>query len=194
MKKSERRENTLNPSPCVVLTNRGYTKHYYAGAERVAARIGGGGLDALGHAIDADDTLQTKADMLFDQGLEQVNDRELKENDLECIMQNWAATQELGHGTEGMPRRMKAKVRIDHGKFSERVNSMLDTPDNGREKEVYFYHSDHLGSASWITDGSGTAVQHLQYLPYGEPRTSTSTRSATASASPSLERGKTARL
>ena len=26
-----------------------------------------------------------------------------------------------------------------------------------------------LGSASWITDASGTPVQHLQYLPYGEP-------------------------
>ena len=34
---------------------------------------------------------------------------------------------------------------------------------------VYFYHSDHLGSASWITNGSGTPVQHLQYMPYGEP-------------------------
>ena len=28
--------------------------------------------------------------------------------------------------------------------------------------------SDHLGSASWITDKGGLAVQHLQYLPYGE--------------------------
>ena len=27
----------------------------------------------------------------------------------------------------------------------------------------------HLGSASWITDASGTPVQQLQYLPYGEP-------------------------
>ena len=31
------------------------------------------------------------------------------------------------------------------------------------------YHSDHLGSASWITNNYGSAVQHLQYLPYGEP-------------------------
>ena len=27
----------------------------------------------------------------------------------------------------------------------------------------------HCGSASWITNGSGTPVQHLQYMPYGEP-------------------------
>ncbi len=27
----------------------------------------------------------------------------------------------------------------------------------------------HCGSASWITNGSGTPIQHLQYMPYGEP-------------------------
>ena len=32
----------------------------------------------------------------------------------------------------------------------------------------YFYHPDHLGSSSWITDGSGNAIQHLHYLPFGE--------------------------
>ena len=30
------------------------------------------------------------------------------------------------------------------------------------------YHSDHLGSDSFITDADGTVMQHLQYLPYGE--------------------------
>ena len=37
------------------------------------------------------------------------------------------------------------------------------------DSAVYYYHGDHLGSASWITNGSGTPVQHLQYMPYGEP-------------------------
>ena len=35
-------------------------------------------------------------------------------------------------------------------------------------KENYFYHPDHLGSSSWITYTDGSAVQHLQYLPWGE--------------------------
>ncbi|MBR5831567.1 MAG: hypothetical protein IKY79_03005, partial [Bacteroidales bacterium] len=30
-----------------------------------------------------------------------------------------------------------------------------------RDSAVFFYHSDHLGSASWITNSSGTPVQHL---------------------------------
>ena len=62
-----------------------------------------------------------------------------------------------------------------------------------KEDEVYYYHGDlcgsraqsqtclsyaemqqsvsskHLGSANWITDGNGIAIQHLQYLPFGEP-------------------------
>ena len=40
---------TLYPSAYMVVSNKGYTKHYYAGSERVAARIGGGG---LGDSLD----------------------------------------------------------------------------------------------------------------------------------------------
>lgn len=32
---------------------------------------------------------------------------------------------------------------------------------------VFYYHSDHLGSASYITDSSGNETQHLVYLPFG---------------------------
>lgn len=31
-----------------------------------------------------------------------------------------------------------------------------------------FYHPDHLGSTSWITDRNGDAIQYLHYLPFGE--------------------------
>ena len=162
-------EPTLYPSAYMVLTNKGYTKHYYAGTERVAARLGGGGLNALHHVIENDRELQTKADSLFDQCLEQVNSRVLKENDLECIMRNKYAKEEFGHWIEGIPYQMKADVECDHRLFKEMVDSMLTDYHNGEEKEVYFYHSDHLGSASWITDSIGIPIQHLQYLPYGEP-------------------------
>ena len=32
----------------------------------------------------------------------------------------------------------------------------------------YYYHSDHLGSSSLITDATGAITQQLDYLPYGE--------------------------
>ena len=140
-------EPTLYPSAYMVLTNKGYTKHYYAGTERVAARLGGGGLNALHHVIENDGELQTKADILFKQSLEQVNSRVLNENDLDCIMGSEFAKEEFGHWIEGIPCQMKAEVKCDHGLFKEMVHSMLDDRNHG----VYFYHSDHLGSATFST-------------------------------------------
>ncbi|MFI3298012.1 MAG: hypothetical protein R3Y59_10395 [bacterium] len=39
--------------------------------------------------------------------------------------------------------------------------------DNNYEG-TYYVHSDHIGSAAWITNQNGTAVQHLQYMAWGE--------------------------
>ncbi|MGD9494543.1 MAG: RHS repeat domain-containing protein [Bacteroidales bacterium] len=51
------------------------------------------------------------------------------------------------------------------------INENLEPGHNGEdnfEELQYFYHPDHLGSSSFITDATGYAVQHLQYLPFGE--------------------------
>ncbi len=34
---------------------------------------------------------------------------------------------------------------------------------------TYWYHPDHLGSSSYITNIEGIVTQHLEYMPYGEP-------------------------
>lgn len=33
---------------------------------------------------------------------------------------------------------------------------------------LYFYHPDHLGSSSLVTDASGNITHHIEYVPYGE--------------------------
>ena len=56
------------------------------------------------------------------------------------------------------------------------IQNLYSAPANEPENERYFYHTDHLGSSSWITDASGAVYteqgrsvnQHIQYLPYGE--------------------------
>jgi RHS repeat-associated protein len=40
---------------------------------------------------------------------------------------------------------------------------------NTPEKLRYFYHPDHLGSTSWVTDSAKNGIQYCEYLPYGEP-------------------------
>lgn len=39
--------------------------------------------------------------------------------------------------------------------------------------DTYYYHSDHLGSSSVITDSIGNSAQQLYYYPYGEIKTNT---------------------
>ncbi|MCB9306039.1 MAG: hypothetical protein H6565_05545 [Lewinellaceae bacterium] len=36
------------------------------------------------------------------------------------------------------------------------------------ERDAYFYHPDHLGSTSYVTDWKGNIRQHIEYFPFGE--------------------------
>jgi len=40
-----------------------------------------------------------------------------------------------------------------------------NTPETLR----YFFHPDHIGSTSWVTDSAKNGIQYCEYLPYGEP-------------------------
>jgi RHS repeat-associated protein len=44
------------------------------------------------------------------------------------------------------------------------VNWLTGEPDN---RQTYYYHGDHLGSSSIITDENGSQVSHYEYTPYG---------------------------
>ena len=42
--------------------------------------------------------------------------------------------------------------------------------DTKVENLKFYYHPDHLGSSSYITDASGEVYQHEEYFPLGELR------------------------
>lgn len=64
---------TLYPSPYVVVSDHGYTKHYYAGTERLAARVGGGFGKAVLHEQQEGITRQARD--LFHQSLGSIQAR-----------------------------------------------------------------------------------------------------------------------
>ena len=158
-------EFTLYPSPYLVFTNRGYTKHYYAGTERLAARIGGG----FDRAILREQTdLAMTATHLFKQSRHHTNERHLNAPPAHTIRRDhlpeniyMAMTREFE-----APMHLEANVVI---KSNDLISTAQNIVAGNAEPNVYFYHSDHLGSASWITEAGGKPVQHIQYLPYGEP-------------------------
>ena len=122
---------TLYTSPYLVVTTKGYTKHYYAESERVASQVGKGRF--AGVNVSLADSASTASKLLV-------------------------ATQSVGMDpqTGGTP---STPYLAYLGSLTDRTDSV---------PESYFYHPDHLGSASWITDSAGRPVQHLQYLPWGE--------------------------
>jgi RHS repeat-associated protein len=128
---------TLYTSAYLVANIQGYTKHYYAGSERIASAIGLGGLSTVNNPI-ALATYEHKW--------------ENKSKALNAVMTR-TIEQCLNH-------RFSCKKTL-----ANLYNLKVATPGTMNR---YFYHPDHLGSSSWITDGSGNAIQHLHYLPFGE--------------------------
>ena len=154
---------TLYPSPYMVVTDKGYTKHYYVGADRLCARIGGGGLPAASQ----NSVLSNKANNLYNDCVNQITGRLLDADSPECIRGLVWDDDILRQKIKGAPSKLKVNPVV---KLTAFVQSMTYyATHNNPEHDVYFYHGDHLGSASWITDRTGTPVQHLQYLPFGEP-------------------------
>ena len=46
--------------------------------------------------------------------------------------------------------------------------NIRDRPNDDYEKMQFYYHPDHLGSSSYITNLDGEVSQHIEYVPFGE--------------------------
>ena len=60
---------------------------------------------------------------------------------------------------EAAQARAMARTRAVNGNFK---------PNDDYEKMQFYYHPDHLGSSSYITNLDGEVAQHIEYVPFGE--------------------------
>ncbi len=48
----------------------------------------------------------------------------------------------------------------------------MESNDTGtgalQENGIYYFHPDHLGSTSYLTNKQGNVSQHVEYIPFGE--------------------------
>lgn len=84
-----------------------------------------------------------------------------------------AAASTVNFGTKYADLASKVKARYDslgvayHGRDNGGVGFWAySAPIN--ETDQYYYHPDHLGSSSLITNLGGELVQHIEYVPFGE--------------------------
>jgi RHS repeat-associated protein len=87
-----------------------------------------------------------------------------------------APGQQREAGTSGEPqapgqesKQLVVDVRTDADKAAAtgQATSAVSTGELPGEF-LYFFHPDHLGSTSYVTDDKGAVYEHLQYFPFGE--------------------------
>jgi RHS repeat-associated protein len=158
----------LYPSPFVVVTPRGYTNHYYAGSERIASRIGN--LCWLHDPFVSYEKPSPEWTALEEfQNLPNENYPFGRTDDWSDVVKNSTPIQDFLEKVQyPCPPVDLKQLNVLYSEDMLHDVMACKTPTTNIVP-VYYYHPDHLGSTSWVTDEVGNDFHILAYMPYGEP-------------------------
>ena len=157
---------SLYVSPYLVANQGGrYTKHIYIGSQRIVSKIG----DFASYGSDPRRIQYAGSET---DGLS-INYKQKYSAQQQVIKDNYAIFEVPYNGTDnndyvdgqgfccddGSPEAAQARALALENNFQD--------PD-AYEKLQFYYHPDHLGSSSYITNLDGEVVQHIEYVPFGE--------------------------
>ena len=163
---------SLYVSPYLVANQGGrYTKHIYAGSQRIVSKVGDfasygsdprrieyAGSETDGLSVDYKSKYTAQQQIIkdhytfFDVPYNGTDNNNYADGEGFCC----------NDGTlEAAQAKAMRKVQ------SRAVAKSFKDPDN-YENLQFFYHPDHLGSSSFITNLDGEVVQHIEYVPIGE--------------------------
>ena len=161
---------SLYVSPYLVAGQGGkYTKHIYVGSQRIVSKLGdlasyGADPRRIPYAGNEADGLTINYKDKYNQQLQSIKDNYKtfdlpyngQDNDDYVNGQSFCCND----GTpEAAQARAMARTRAANGNFK---------PNDDYEKMQFYYHPDHLGSSSYITNLDGEVSQHIEYVPFGE--------------------------
>jgi len=131
-----------------------YTKHYYIGSERVSAKTGT--LSIFGH-YPHNLLTDTAGNM---QALNPTLSSTLVRNPSNATVTSANNTVLGVYSGFGVTPAPQLPVSPEGNiQYSSHEQGLLN---------YYYFHTDHLGSSSYITNSSGAVTQHMEYLPFGE--------------------------
>lgn len=162
---------SLYVSPYLVANQGGrYTKHIYAGSQRIVSKVGDfasygsdprrieyAGANTDGLSVDYKSKYAAQQQVIKDNYKFFDVPYNGTDND------NYAD----GEGFCCNDGSMEAAVAEARKAQTRAVSRSFKDPDN-YENLQFFYHPDHLGSSSFITNLEGEVVQHIEYVPFGE--------------------------
>ena len=159
---------SLYVSPYLVANQGGrYTKHIYIGSLRVVSKIGdfasyGSDPRRIQYAGSETDGLSVDYKQKYVQQLQVIKDNYATF----AVPYNGEDNNDYVDGkgfccNDGSleAAQIRALARAAKNNFQE---------GDTYEKMQFYYHPDHLGSSSYITNLEGEVVQHIEYVPFGE--------------------------
>ena len=159
---------SLYVSPYLVANQGGrYTKHIYIGSQRVVSKIGdfdsyGSDPRRIQYAGSETDGLSVDYKQKYVQQLQVIKDNYATF----AVPYNGEDNNDYVDGkgfccNDGSLEAAQARAlsRAAKNNFQE---------GDAYEKMQFYYHPDHLGSSSYITNLDGEVVQHIEYVPFGE--------------------------
>ena len=159
---------SLYVSPYLVAGQGGkYTKHIYVGSQRIVSKLGdlasyGTDPRRIPYAGNEADGLTVDYKAKYNRQLQSIKDNYKtfdqpyngKDNDDYVNGQGFCCNDDTPEAARAM-----ARTRAANGNFK---------PNDDYEKMQFYYHPDHLGSSSYITNLDGEVSQHIEYVPFGE--------------------------
>ena len=192
----ETEDYTIYPAPIITVTKNRFTKHYFIGDKRVASKLGVGKFSNV-YGISSNNVTAGQKDyaarmMQIEKQREDYYRKLGTPPGVPTMKGATADPDNTGYGyntiigelgdhsvPEGWVQRPKFNDKGDVPGPPIQWNKPED-PDNAQPgygyvpadttntEEIFFYHSDHLGSTSYITDAKANITQFDAYLPYGE--------------------------
>ncbi|WP_232211119.1 RHS repeat-associated core domain-containing protein, partial [Prevotella conceptionensis] len=192
----ETEDYTIYPAPIITVTKNRFTKHYFIGDKRVASKLGTGKFSNVygisGNNVTAGQKDYAARMMQIEKQREEYYKSLGTPPGVPTMKGATADPDNTGYGyntiigelgdhsvPEGWVQRPKFNKKGDVPGPPIQWQKPED-PDNAQPgygyvpadttstEEIFFYHSDHLGSTSYITDAKANITQFDAYLPYGE--------------------------
>ena len=163
-------------NPYMVLTPQGYTKHYYKGKERLAARVVLASENDLSVVFSNQLSIPINTNIVKERianALSYFNFIHSAEEQINFhigqtfISSDGAAYDQLQWECVGNDRLTFTHYVVADSNLIAPM-FLFSNPFVSNHQSIYYYHGDHLGSASWITDDSGMPIQFIHYQPFGE--------------------------
>jgi len=167
---------TVYVNPYLVVKSGEYSNHYFIESQRIATRLEHN-WDQQVSAPDAGDSIsfpkketQLEAGIMRDLRTLQGNDSTASGVTGTGARGTAASGGNAGSGATGSGTpwaNANPNNNGNHYAYGHYKNGGATGGTTGADF-LYFYHPDHLGSTSYVTDGSGEVYQHMEYFAFGE--------------------------